>query len=82
MARSIYIHIAFCISKCPYCDFTSYAGMEAFYGEYVEALAAEISHAEPQEPISTIYFGGGTPTVLSNGQLSAILAAVRERFEV
>ncbi len=56
--------------------------MEAFYGEYVEALAAEISHAEPQEPISTIYFGGGTPTVLSNGQLSAILAAVRERFEV
>ena len=85
MISSIYIHIPFCVRKCLYCDFTSYAGMEKLFEPYVEALKTEIRLSAAKFPgskISTIYFGGGTPTVLSPEQLSGILEQIAQSFHV
>ena len=82
---AIYIHIPFCVRKCLYCDFTSYEGMEKLFEPYVEALKAEIRQSAARFPdarISTIYFGGGTPTVLPQEQLEGILAEIRQSFPV
>lgn len=85
-AVSVYIHIPFCQQRCGYCDFTTYAGMTAYLPAYVKALVEEIEgvgRAAPQ-PVSvhTVYFGGGTPSLLSSEQVDAILRAIREHFEV
>lgn len=74
-----YIHIPFCLSKCHYCDFSSFVGMEPLFEDYVSALSAEIarSHAAASPPLGSVYFGGGTPTILSAGQLERVLEAVR-----
>jgi oxygen-independent coproporphyrinogen III oxidase len=61
---SIYIHIPFCVKKCNYCDFPSYAGKEALMQSYVESLCKEISSLKNLK-VETIYIGGGTPTYLS-----------------
>lgn len=85
MNVSAYIHIPFCVRKCLYCDFNSYPGKEELYGSYVEALKAEIRQAGERYPdarISTIYFGGGTPNVLSADQLAGILGEIRQSFQV
>ncbi|MCE5322856.1 radical SAM family heme chaperone HemW [bacterium] len=75
--RAAYIHIPFCLSKCHYCDFNSYPGMDSIYGEYVRALITEIERPHGSvEKLDTIYIGGGTPTVLSTGQLGDILSAI------
>ena len=82
---SLYIHIPFCRSKCVYCDFNSYAGLEHLHQPYLEALALEIARAgrELSSPaVATIYLGGGTPTVLSLEGLGRILQACREAFAV
>ncbi len=82
---AIYIHIPFCIRRCPYCDFNTYAGLERLQKPYVEALEREIRAygqrlGRPQVP--TVFFGGGTPTTLTGEQLCTILGAVREAFDV
>jgi oxygen-independent coproporphyrinogen-3 oxidase len=80
-----YVHIPFCIRKCLYCDFNSFPGNEELYQSYVEALRAEIRQAAKRFPdarISTIYFGGGTPNVLSSEQLACILGEIRQSFEI
>ena len=85
MISSIYIHIPFCVRKCLYCDFNSYAGMEGFFEPYVEALKAEIRLSADRFPdarISTVYLGGGTPTVLAPEQLSGILGQINRSFPV
>lgn len=85
MDASVYIHIPFCVRKCLYCDFNSYAGKEALFESYVEALRAEIRLGAAQYPdagISTVYFGGGTPTVLPPERLADIVNEVRESFHV
>lgn len=81
----VYIHIPFCRSRCSYCDFAT--GM--FEGElaerYVRALIKEIvTWSEVRHPVNvdTIYFGGGTPSLVEADQIARILAAVRERFAV
>jgi len=61
---SLYIHIPFCIQKCLYCDFPSYAGIEEHMLHYAAALAKEISSIKDKK-IKTIFIGGGTPTYLS-----------------
>jgi oxygen-independent coproporphyrinogen-3 oxidase len=81
-AQAIYLHIPFCRAKCHYCNFVSYAGLNELHDRYVEALKKEISRARPEAPITTIYFGGGTPTLLSERQLMEILRAIQSRFEV
>jgi len=73
---SLYIHIPFCKKKCNYCDFVSYAGKEYLIDEYVEALIRELHALTPLpegEGVKTIYFGGGTPTLLEPHHLEHIL---------
>ncbi len=71
---SLYIHIPFCKKKCNYCDFVSYSGKEALIDEYVDALYQEISSlALRPSSLETIYFGGGTPTLLEPRHFEKIL---------
>lgn len=61
----LYIHIPFCLAKCGYCDFNSYAGLDRLFAAYDQALQAELNRrlASDTSEIETVYFGGGTPTV-------------------
>ena len=80
----IYIHIPFCVRKCNYCAFLSSAADEATKEEYVQALINEIGRCRfnfaCEAPISTLYFGGGTPTVLSTEQIGRVMGAIRDNF--
>jgi oxygen-independent coproporphyrinogen-3 oxidase len=81
----IYIHIPFCRARCSYCDFATGAYEGALAEQYVRALAREIEsfdRAGALEEVDTIYFGGGTPSVLTHAQVSNILNAVCKRFRV
>lgn len=85
---SLYLHIPFCHAKCHYCDFNSYAGMLGLREQYVAALADEIRFAgarvrHPSGALRrcrTIFFGGGTPSLLTADQVGALLDATRESF--
>jgi len=82
---ALYVHIPFCAARCPYCDFNTYAGLEAQFEPYVAALAEEIHQAGARldrPPARTIFIGGGTPTVLPPDLLARALAACREAFAV
>jgi oxygen-independent coproporphyrinogen-3 oxidase len=84
-ALGLYIHIPFCERKCPYCDFNTYAGLETHFQDLADALANEMSRwREPlqKRTVSTIFMGGGTPTVLEEGQLAQIFAAVDANFRL
>src|SRR5207244_6492473 len=94
MAKPIglYLHIPFCESKCIYCDFNSYAHMEDKFAPFVEAICADIARGVSWDlpgtpdckgaPIATVFFGGGTPSVLQPSQIAAILDSARARYEV
>lgn len=86
MISALYIHIPFCKSKCTYCAFNSFHGMEALHDMYVRCLEKEIRYYSrvlgDHIRLSTIFVGGGTPTVLRSGQLEAILAACRDTFRL
>jgi oxygen-independent coproporphyrinogen-3 oxidase len=76
---AIYIHIPFCISKCGYCDFNSYAMRGEIVQRTVDAIKQEIRKSPWHgRPAKTIFFGGGTPTFLSKEQLVGILQTVLE----
>ena len=79
----IYLHIPFCRSRCSYCDFATdvYKNGEAVE-RYVSALTKEIENFPVKEEIDTIYFGGGTPSLLSSIQLEKILDAIDGKFAV
>ncbi len=84
-ARSLYIHIPFCTSKCDYCSFCSYAGQKGFRTRYLNALVEEIAaldHRLAQGPLETIFFGGGTPTLLAAEALEMLVARCREKFGI
>jgi oxygen-independent coproporphyrinogen-3 oxidase len=81
----VYIHIPFCRARCSYCDFATGAYEGALAESYVRALAAEIDSfggAEERAEVDTIYFGGGTPSLLMPEQVALVLSAVRRRFGV
>ena len=93
----IYIHIPFCVKKCNYCAFLSAPADEETREKYVQALIKEIEcvgkgescdcgeckvNFTSRRPISTVYFGGGTPSVLSPEQIGRIISALRENFEI
>ncbi|HET9496624.1 MAG TPA: radical SAM family heme chaperone HemW [Chloroflexia bacterium] len=88
----LYLHIAFCQSKCIYCDFNSYAGLEDRFEPFVQAICADIARGAsrflPGEPdcagqrVSTVFFGGGTPSVLTPDQIVRILDAARRRYDL
>ena len=79
----LYIHIPFCRAKCSYCAFVSQVGDANQYSHYVAALCREIMAGGGvfnMPEIDTVFFGGGTPTVLATEELLAILEAVRNSF--
>ncbi|MEN9563177.1 MAG: oxygen-independent coproporphyrinogen-III oxidase, partial [Chloroflexota bacterium] len=84
---SIYIHIPFCKHRCAYCDFNTYAGQESLIPAYVEALIREIefigSHSNvPTFNVPTVFFGGGTPSLLSGTQFDSVMSALSSAFNI
>ena len=83
--KGIYIHIPFCVHKCIYCDFLSAPAGDAVKYAYTRALINEIRNTadrQVKDKITSIFFGGGTPSVLPDGCIADILAAVRDCFDV
>jgi oxygen-independent coproporphyrinogen-3 oxidase len=79
---SLYIHIPWCVRKCPYCDFNSHAG-QPVEEAYVEALVADLATETgkvSERPLGSIFFGGGTPSLFSSAAISRILDAVRAQL--
>ena len=78
----VYIHVPFCLSKCPYCDFCSFAGSNGEDREnYVRSVLREISERDfPVRRATSVFFGGGTPTLLSEKQFDALLSAVTKKY--
>ncbi|GAP14464.1 putative oxygen-independent coproporphyrinogen III oxidase [Longilinea arvoryzae] len=89
---SLYLHIPFCRHRCAYCDFNTYAGLESRIPAYVDALCREIRwmgassvenlHLSAPIRVHTLFFGGGTPSLLTPQHMEAILGACRESFAV
>ncbi len=85
MSAGLYVHVPFCLTRCGYCDFNAYAGLGHLAERYVDALAAEAdlwADAWTDEPLSSVFLGGGTPTTLAAEDLARLLAHVRDRFQV
>src|SRR5512139_2600787 len=83
---SIYLHIPFCIHRCAYCDFNTYAGYDHLIPDYVEALCKEIIHVSNSAgaplPVHTIFFGGGTPSLLPSQSIQRILSTLERSFNL
>ncbi len=81
---ALYIHIPWCVRKCPYCDFNSHAASPVLpEEEYVDALLADLDQdlaAVYGRPLSSIFFGGGTPSLFSAAALGRLLAGVEQRI--
>lgn len=87
---SLYFHIPFCTHRCAYCDFNTYAGQEQMIPAYVEALCKEVEFIGSRLPsafrggiegeVHTIFFGGGTPSLLTPKQFETILQTIRINF--
>jgi oxygen-independent coproporphyrinogen-3 oxidase len=84
-AGGIYVHVPFCLTRCGYCDFNAYAGLDHLASRYVAALLREAELAAPMwegEEIVSVFLGGGTPTTLEVADLKALLARIRSVFAV
>ncbi len=93
---ALYVHVPFCVSLCPYCDFVVYAGAAARgpasrVDAFTEALlaeialradAADVAFGRERPALRSVYLGGGTPTLLPSASLAAILDLVRSRFGI
>lgn len=81
----LYIHIPFCVKKCAYCDFLSGPAKDEEIIEYVNALCMEIeSYQEMSKEylVDSIFFGGGTPSILEETQITQIITSIRNVFEI
>src|SRR6185503_12115830 len=79
----LYVHIPFCLTRCGYCDFNTYAGLDHLQGGYVDALLREANLWRGEwtdVEFVSLFLGGGTPTTLPAPTLRALLADVRDRF--
>ena len=86
-AFSLYLHIPYCQSKCPYCDFNSHAVTSWPEDDYVRALVAEIERRSDEVPwagrrLKTIFFGGGTPSLFRPESIAAILTEAERKFGI
>lgn len=82
---AIYIHWPFCLSKCPYCDFNSHVRERVEHEQWKNALLAELAFYAEQMPdhrITSIFFGGGTPSLMQPATVQALLEAVAKYWEV
>jgi oxygen-independent coproporphyrinogen-3 oxidase len=79
----LYIHIPFCIKKCIYCDFYSIPFKSQIAGDYIKALCREIElRKDVGGDLTTIYIGGGTPTILSEKEITGLLQAMRDNYAI
>lgn len=84
----LYIHIPFCVKKCAYCDFLSFSQDEETRERYVEKLIEEINahgtnrNVVQQYMVTTVFLGGGTPTILEASQISRIFDALKSTFDI
>jgi oxygen-independent coproporphyrinogen-3 oxidase len=85
-AFGVYVHWPFCLSKCPYCDFNSHVRHAAIdEARHVRAFTAEIAATAARVPgrtVSTIFFGGGTPSLMQPGTVGAILEAIAKHWTI
>lgn len=83
---ALYVHIPWCVRKCPYCDFNSHERAGALpEKQYVERLMADIEASLPAvwgRRIVSVFIGGGTPSLFSPGSIDALLSGVRARLQV
>src|SRR5271167_2910552 len=82
----VYVHWPFCLSKCPYCDFNSHVRREPIDEQrFVRAFAAEIAATAARAPgrtVSTIFFGGGTPSLMAPATIGAVLDTIARHWRV
>jgi oxygen-independent coproporphyrinogen-3 oxidase len=82
-ALALYVHWPFCVSKCPYCDFNSHVRETIDQDTWREALLADLSHEArllPGRTLTSIFFGGGTPSLMSPGTVEAVIAAATSHW--
>ncbi|MEP0765063.1 MAG: radical SAM family heme chaperone HemW [Fimbriimonadia bacterium] len=80
---AVYVHTPFCPSKCPYCDFNSYARPEEEHETFTRACELEIRRSEMRGArVGTVFFGGGTPTFLSVERLERLFSALTSTFDI
>ena len=82
-ALALYIHWPFCVSKCPYCDFNSHVRSQIDQQEWREALLADLAHEArllPGKKLTSIFFGGGTPSLMEPATVSALIEAACEHW--
>ena len=88
-----YVHVPFCVARCGYCDFNTYtseelngdlrSGFDQFLIKEIEASADVIQDSGyPARELSTVFFGGGTPSLFTAGQFWNVLTALQERFGI
>lgn len=83
MSLGIYIHVPFCAKKCAYCDFYSACYSKQQAELYVQAVLRNLRHYSDRSAVTdTLYFGGGTPSLLSAEQIAEIIGQVRESFDL
>ena len=84
-AAGIYVHIPFCLTRCGYCDFNAYAGLDALMPRYLRAVLDEATLASPAwdgVPFVSVFLGGGTPTTMEPADLKALLTHLHDRFDL
>jgi putative oxygen-independent coproporphyrinogen III oxidase len=75
----VYVHVPFCVHRCHYCDFNTYEGLDDLHEPYVAALEREIAASGPHpRPATSVFVGGGTPTLLRPEALGRLLRAIRD----
>jgi oxygen-independent coproporphyrinogen-3 oxidase len=81
---ALYVHWPFCVSKCPYCDFNSHVRSTIDQHAWLEALLADLAHEAlllPNRTLTSIFFGGGTPSLMEPATVAAIIEAAREHWK-
>ena len=80
----IYIHIPFCVRKCRYCDFLSFPAQQETKEQYLKKLAEEIRLFPEKEKwkVTTIFFGGGTPSLLEGEEIAFLMDTIKNAFEI
>lgn len=77
----VYVHIPFCVKKCNYCDFLSYASDDDTKKKYITALINEIKSLDPDNrPVASVFIGGGTPSCIDEGLIADVMSALHNKF--
>lgn len=83
---ALYVHLPWCVRKCPYCDFNSHtAGKDAPRARYIKSLLADLdieAARAPNRPLISVFLGGGTPSLFPPADIAILMDGIRERFEL